>query len=100
MQDGLGLDERVMTGSDGTVGFTGPDYHSGFDDGHCAADTLIGDAGVGALEAVADADVTKDVVGKTCEQPHGIDPRLNLAAESLHFAFGSGEHRKKIVAVL
>jgi len=76
------------------------DGHGGFGYGHCTANTLIGDTGIGALEAVANADVAKDAVGKTRKEPHGVDPGLHFAAKRLHVSIRGAERGKKIVTIL
>ena len=63
VQKRLWLDRRVVAHRDGTIGFALSQALRRFDDGERAADAMVGDAGVRALEPVADADVTEDVVG-------------------------------------
>ena len=65
-----------------------------------AADAVIRDARVRALQVVPDADVTEHVVRQRPQQPHRAHCGAELAAEGGETAVGSREQRKKVVLVL
>ena len=61
---------------------------------------MIGDAGVGAFEAVSDAQIAEHVIGQRLKQPGGIYARAQLFAESLKFAAGGRERGQEIVLIM
>ena len=83
VEQGLRLDLGIVCGSHGARAFAGAQGFGRFGECQRAADAVIGDAGVRALEAVADADVAEHVVRQRAQQPHRIDGRRQFAAESL-----------------
>ena len=93
----LRLDGSVVPHRDGAVSLGVTQGFVGFDDGKHATDAVIGNAGVGSLEPIANADVAKHVVRQRSQQPHGIDRIGQFAAEGLQILIGGGEQRKVVV---
>ena len=62
VENSLRLDRRIVADGHGAVRLAAAHGRRRFDDRQRPANALVGDAGVGALEAVPDADVAKHVV--------------------------------------
>src|SRR5262245_8687717 len=97
MQNRLRFNWSVVTNGHGPVGFARADGFGGLGDSRCSADTLIGNAGVGAFETVADSNVAEDIVRQVPKQPHGIDRAVELAPESLEVAARGRHEREKVI---
>ena len=68
--------------------------------GQRAADTVIGDATVGALEIVANTHMAKHVVRKISQQPHRVNRIAEFLAKNLEFPGRNAHCREEIVIVL
>ena len=77
----LRLDRRIVADRDRAVGLAVAQRLHRLDHRQRAADAVVGDAGVRALEAVPDADVSEHVVRQRAQQPHRIDGVRELAPE-------------------
>ena len=96
----LRLDRCLVTDRDNAIRFAGAQRLHRLDHREEPADAVIGDAGVGALQAVLDADVPEHVVGQRAQEPHRVDRVGQLAAELAEVAVGGGQERKVVVLVL
>ena len=100
VQHHLRLDRCVVADGDGAIGLAVAQRLQRLDHREQAADAVVRDAGVGALQAVADADVAEHVVGQRAQQPHRVDGVEQLFAELLQPAAGLGEQRQVVVLAL
>ena len=75
----LRLDRRVVADRHRAIGLAGAQRLHRLDHRQRAADAVVGDAGVRALQAVPDADVAEHVVGQRAQQPHRVDGVGELA---------------------
>ncbi len=73
IEDHLRLDGRIVADRERAVRLARAQSFTRLDHRQRAADAVVGDTGVSALEAVADADVAKNVIGQRAQQPHRIE---------------------------
>ena len=96
----LRLDRRVVSNGDRTVGLAVAQRLRGLDHRQRSPDAVVGDAGIRALEPVADADVSEHIVRQRAQQPHGVDGVGQLAAEARQLVASFGQQREIVVLAL
>src|SRR5207237_411897 len=88
---------RIVPDSERAIRLTHAQSLHRLDHGQRAADAVVGDARVCALESVADADMAENVVRQRAQQPHRVDVARKLLAEGGQLFLCDSEQRKIVV---
>ena len=96
----LGLDRRVVADRERSLGLALAQRLHRLHDRQHAAHAMVGDAGVGPLQTVSDADMAQHIVRQRAQQPHRVHRIAELAPEGTQIALAGGEQREVVVLAL